>query len=71
MQRSNPAMVSKCANPNCHKQLMRLEGGRFFGFHTSQKSIEHFWLCLDCSKVYTLKHLEGKVELVRRQRRTA
>ena len=50
---------------------MRLEGGRFFGFHTSEKSIEHFWLCLDCSKLYTLKHIEGKVELVTRQRRIA
>jgi hypothetical protein len=66
-----PGMVSKCANPNCHKQLMRLEGGRFFGFHTSRTSIEHFWLCLDCSKLYTLKHLEGKVELVKRPRRIA
>lgn len=64
-------MVSKCANPKCPKQLMRLEGGRFFGFHTSRKSIEHFWLCLECSKAYTLKHIQGKVELVQRQRRIA
>lgn len=65
-------MVSKCANPNCHKQLLRMEGGRFFGFHTSQKSsIEHFWLCLECSKLYTLKDIEGKIELVVRSRRIA
>jgi hypothetical protein len=64
-------MISKCANPNCSKPLMRLNGGRFFGFHTSKKSIEHFWLCVDCSKTYTLKHVHEKVVLVTRQRDVA
>ena len=64
-------MISKCANPKCSKLLMRLDGGRFFGFHTSRNSIEHFWLCLDCSKLFTLKHQEGKIELVHRPRKTA
>jgi hypothetical protein len=64
-------MISKCANPNCPKLLMRLDGGRFFGFPTSKNVIEHFWLCISCSKHYTLKHLGEKVELVARSRKSA
>jgi hypothetical protein len=66
----NP-MISKCANPECSKLLMRLDGGRFFGFPTSKNGIEHFWLCTVCSKHLTLKHNSGKVELVERARKTA
>src|SRR5689334_14053750 len=45
------AMISKCANPSCSKLLMRLDGGRFFGFPMRDKNaVEHFWLCLNCSK---------------------
>jgi hypothetical protein len=64
-------MISKCANPDCSKLLMRLDGGRFFGFPTSKSGIEHFWLCISCSKNYTLKHHAGKVELVVRAKKTA
>lgn len=64
-------MISKCANPSCPKLLMRLDGGRFFGFPTSSKNIEHFWLCLNCSKQFTLKMKEGKVEMVAREHRSA
>jgi len=64
-------MISKCANPKCDKPLMRLDGGRFFGFHTSEKSIEHFWLCVECSKHFTLKQYQGKVELVQRAQKSA
>jgi hypothetical protein len=61
-------MISKCANPKCSKMLMRLDGGRFFGFPLRDKgSIEHFWLCAVCSKSFTLKLSEGKVELATRQ----
>ena len=59
-------MISKCANPKCSKLLMRLDGGRFFGFPTSRKGIEHFWLCVSCSKNFTLKQEHGKVQLVQR-----
>jgi hypothetical protein len=46
---------------------MRLDGGRFFGFHRRDRNvIEHFWLCLNCSKDFTLKMSEGRVELVHR-----
>jgi hypothetical protein len=64
-------MISKCANPNCGKALMRMDGGRFFGFPTSQKTVEHFWLCSRCSKSYTLRQIEGKVELSRREHKVA
>jgi len=64
-------MISKCANPNCSKLLMRLDGGRFYGFPTSDKKIEHFWLCSSCSKSFVLRHVEGRVELQRRDRRIA
>lgn len=43
--------------------LMRMDGGRFFGFPTSAKSIEHFWLCTSCSRTFTLVMNQGKVEL--------
>lgn len=69
-------MISKCANPQCAKTLMRLDGGRFFGFHTDQqktkhKTIENFWLCANCAKSFTLRLVEGKVELRLRERKTA
>lgn len=62
-------MISKCANPQCPKLLMRLDGGRFFGFPISKNGVEHFWLCAGCAKSYSLKQKEGKVELVPRPQR--
>jgi hypothetical protein len=63
-------MISKCANPACAKMLMRLDGGRFFGFPTREKGgIEHFWLCTKCSKIYTLKLTQGGVDLIAREHR--
>jgi len=55
---------------------MRLDGGRFFGFHTKNpqakhKTIENFWLCANCAKTFTLRQVEGKVELRLRERKTA
>jgi hypothetical protein len=70
-------MISKCANPQCAKTLMRLDGGRFFGFHTKNphikhKKIENFWLCANCAKSFTLHMVEGEVKLrVREHRKTA
>jgi hypothetical protein len=69
-------MISKCANPGCSKTLMRLDGGRFFGFHTTsaetrKKSLENFWLCSNCAKSFTLQQIEGRVELVSRVRKSA
>ena len=65
-------MISKCANPSCAKLLMRLDGGRFFGFPIREKgTIEHFWLCSACSKAFTLKLNQGRVELTSREYRKA
>jgi hypothetical protein len=69
-------MISKCANPQCAKTLMRLDGGRFFGFYTQNPNIkpmkfENFWLCANCAKSFTLRQVEGKVELQIRERKTA
>jgi len=65
-------MISKCANPNCSKLLMRLDGGRFFGFPSREKgTTEHFWLCSNCSKGFTLKLNQGKVELTARLHKKA
>jgi hypothetical protein len=69
-------MISKCANPQCAKTLMRLDGGRFFGFHAKNLNAKHtkfenFWLCANCAKSFTLRQVEGKVELQPRERKTA
>jgi hypothetical protein len=70
-------MISKCANPQCAKTLMRLDGGRFFGFHTKSsrakhRKIENFWLCANCAKSFTLHMVEGEVKLrYREHRKTA
>jgi hypothetical protein len=63
-------MISKCANPQCSRQLLRLEGGKFFGF-AKDKSIEHFWLCASCARQFTLQLVEGQVKLLRRERKSA
>ena len=62
-------MISKCANPQCSKPLMRLDGGRFFGFPGKDKAIENFWLCSSCSKEFTLRNIEGQVEVKIRERK--
>ena len=62
-------MISKCANPRCSRLLMRMDGGRFFGFPTSAKRIEHFWLCMSCAKNFTLKLNAGTVQLTARDDR--
>ncbi len=65
-------MVSKCANPKCSKSLVRMDGGKIFGFPTTAKRIEHFWLCARCNKQFTLRHIEGyRVEIVRKLGKSA
>ena len=64
-------MISKCANPDCSKLLMRLDGGRFFGFPKADKTVEHFWLCGNCAKHFILRQIEGRVELLERERKIA
>jgi len=69
-------MISKSANPQCAKTLMRMDGGRFFGFHTNTQNkksaaLENFWLCSKCARSYTLRQVEGRVELLSRERKSA
>ena len=64
-------MIHKCANPGCSKNLMRMSGGRFYGFPTAPRGIEHFWLCAECSIHFTLVLQQGKVELEPRRRKKA
>jgi hypothetical protein len=76
MQFATDSMISKCANPQCAKTLMRMDGGRFFGFHTKTQdtkstTLENFWLCSNCSRIYTLRQIEGRVELLSRERKSA
>ena len=51
-------MVSQCANPDCRRELRYLRDGRIYAFAMStgngSKSLEHFWLCGECSKSMTL-----------------
>ena len=64
-------MISKCANPKCSKPLMRVDGGRFYGFPTPNKTVEHFWLCGTCSKSFILRLVEGRVILQTRDHKAA
>ena len=74
-------MVSNCANPICHKPLHYLREGKIFLFSRTRKSasedgsslphrLEHFWLCGDCAKEWTLT-VDGNdgVKLVEIKRR--
>jgi hypothetical protein len=63
-------MVSTCANPKCAKPFMRLDGGKVFGFRISHTT-EHFWLCRQCAKVYTLRRKEGEIKLVATRKHVA
>lgn len=56
-------MVNNCANPACNKSLHYLREGRIFLFFQKKTSrmndklpqcLEHFWLCGDCAKTWTL-----------------
>jgi len=47
-------MVSRCANPDCGRELRYLRDGRIYLFslpaQTGGKRLEHFWLCGECSR---------------------
>jgi hypothetical protein len=49
-----------------------MEGGRFYGFASQDnKKIEHFWLCARCSRQFTLRQIEGRLELLPKDRKSA
>src|ERR1700694_3445274 len=69
-------MVSQCANPDCRRELRYLRDGKIYAFATSagngSKSLEHFWLCGECSKSMTLTCLkQSEVKTVRRRQVTS
>jgi uncharacterized protein with PIN domain len=51
-------MVSRCANPDCGRELHYLRDGKIYQFvlspETESKRLEHFWLCGECSKTMIL-----------------
>jgi hypothetical protein len=46
-------MLSRCANPNCYRELRYLKDGRIYVFATTTGR-EHFWLCGECVKTMDL-----------------
>jgi hypothetical protein len=59
-------MFSKCANPEC-SFLFDYRRGQFFRFHKyhadgeeppNTHSVQHFWLCAECSQEFTLEYSE-------------
>jgi hypothetical protein len=70
-------MVNYCANPNCHKELHYLREGKIFLFSgklskgkSNAFALEHFWLCGDCAKDWTLA-MDGEhgIQLLEKKRR--
>ena len=46
-------MITECFNPNCHRKLRYLRGGRVVRVIRKAggvPEIEHFWLCEDCHR---------------------
>jgi hypothetical protein len=65
-------MVSQCANPDCRRELRYLRDGKIYTFAMSMgngsKSLQHFWLCGECSKKMTLTCLSpSEVRIARRR----
>jgi len=69
-------MFSKCANAECLTSFGDYRRGRLFRFRQSHPkgsapanshSVTHYWLCSDCSHIYTLEYREGSSVLVSRQ----
>lgn len=67
-------MVSRCANPDCGKPFLYMREGKLFHIDTSQhpelrrkppdakrsEDIEHFWLCGNCSREFTVAYVPGE-----------
>jgi hypothetical protein len=56
-------MIDRCANPQCSKTLHYLREGKIYLFAAHPEITkastgcqrEHYWLCGDCSRVFTMK----------------
>jgi len=65
-------MLSRCANVQCSKPFLRLGQGKLFVLETEHalsaedlvqaqvrsrpRRTEHYWLCEQCAKIWTLVH---------------
>jgi hypothetical protein len=67
-------MFARCSNWNCATDFDYRQG-RFFRFlvpHPEGKApanahpVRHFWLCQQCSEVYTLQYRNGRCVLIPR-----
>jgi hypothetical protein len=59
-------MISRCANPACLAKFDHRKG-QIFRFPKraddqplNTHSVQHFWLCADCSKLYSLEYIENR-----------
>jgi hypothetical protein len=66
-------MFPRCANSECPASFGSLREGTFFRFHRAgshaqvsakHHSVEHAWLCTQCSERYTVEYREDKTFLV-------
>jgi len=66
-------MVSRCANPDCRRELRYLRDGKIYRFVLSPKTgstrLEHFWLSGECFKNMTLICVnQSEVKTARKER---
>jgi hypothetical protein len=70
---NSATMFSMCANPDCCVALAYGQG-RFFRFHKchavgekapNTHSVQHFWLCDDCCRKFTLEYQSGTGVLIK------
>jgi hypothetical protein len=58
-------MITQCSNPDCHRELRYLRGGRVVRVIRKAggvPEIEHFWLCEDCHRSCEFSFLpDGRV----------
>jgi hypothetical protein len=66
-------MFSECANPECRAEFDYRQG-KFFRFRKPQRkdgqpanthSVQHFWLCGSCARIYRLEYEPGRGILLR------
>ena len=71
-------MVAKCANPRCSAKFRFLKQGKLFlseqipPTHAAPTSraprgkggVQHFWLCADCCRSFTLVRDEHEIRIV-------
>jgi len=62
-------MLSNCANPECSSKFRYLHEGKLFFLpvgdagRDAEQTMEAFWVCNECCKVYTVSVLDGRVRV--------